>query len=309
MDFTAHTDHTGFEKKLQEDVDYDSTGVPLYIRTKDLRECPKRRVPCHWHDDLELIYIWEGRMRYCINDSHIVLRENDTLLVNARQLHYGYPYAEKECRFSCVRFHPSLFVENKLLREKYITPILEKGEPQYVHFHSSQILGREISELMRQIVGCKDSAETAYEMEAVAVMHTLWCRFLRYQELFADEPDREPGEARNDNDDLEIQKQMITFIHRHYAENLSIEDIAVSARVSQVRCRRIFKQYLQQTPLQFLNAYRLEVSGNLLRDTDQTVMEIGERCGYRHKSHFAKAFSKCYRCTPREYRKKYQGEA
>ena len=29
MDFTAHTDHTGFEKKLQEDVDYDSTGVPL----------------------------------------------------------------------------------------------------------------------------------------------------------------------------------------------------------------------------------------------------------------------------------------
>ena len=103
-----------------------------------------------------------------------------------------------------------------------------------------------------------------------------------------------------------IQKQMITFIHRHYAENLSIEDIAVSARVSQVRCRRIFKQYLRQTPLQFLNAYRLEVSGNLLRDTDQTVMEIGERCGYRHKSHFAKAFSKCYGCTPREYRKKYQ---
>ena len=43
MDFTAHTDHTGFEKNLQEDVDYDSTGVPLYIRTKDLRECPKRR--------------------------------------------------------------------------------------------------------------------------------------------------------------------------------------------------------------------------------------------------------------------------
>lgn len=304
-----HIDHNHVEKNLQEDAYYDSAGIPLFIRTYDLNAFPERRVPCHWHDDLELICIWEGKMRYCINDSHIVLKENDTLLVNARQLHYGYPYAGRECRFLCVRFHPSLFVGNQLLREKYITPVLENGEPQYVHFHSSQTLGREIPELMKQIAGCKDSAETAYEIEAVAVMHTLWCRFLRYQELFADKADTDAGDARHDNDDLEIQKQMITFIHRHYAENLSIEDIAVFAHISQGRCRRIFKQYLQQTPLQFLNAYRLEVSGNLLRGTDQSIMEIAERCGYRHKSHFAKVFSKCYGCTPREYRKRYQGEA
>ena len=110
-----------------------------------------------------------------------------------------------------------------------------------------------------------------------------------------------------DNGGLEIQKQMMTFVYQHFGENISIEDIAVSAQVNQDRCRRIFKQCLQQTPVQFLNAYRLEVSGNLLRDTDQSVTEIAERCGYRHKSHFAKAFSRCYGCTPREYRKKYQG--
>lgn len=299
-------DTADFENNLREIVDYDPTGVPLYIRTNDLTAFPDMRVACHWHDDLELIYIWEGRMRYCVNDCHIVLKENDTLLVNARQLHYGYPYAEKECRFSCVRFHPSLFAENGHLREKYIAPILENADPEYVHFHSSQNCGREIGNLMKQVAGCKEAAETAYEMEVVAVMHILWSRLIRYREMFPDKPDRGAGGPRHDNDDLEVQKQMMTFIYRHYGENISIEDIAVSAHVNQGRCRRIFKQYLQQTPVQFLNAYRLEVSGKLLRDTDQSISEIAERCGYRHKSHFAKAFSRCFGCTPREYRKKYQ---
>lgn len=300
-------DTSAFEKNLRENVEYDHTDIPIYIRTYDLSVFPDMCVACHWHDDLELIYIWKGRMRYCINDSHVVLKENDTLLVNVRRLHYGYSYAEKECRFSCVRFHPSLFAGNRHLREKYMDPILDNAALEYVHFHSAQTYGREIAELIKQIVSCKAAAETAYEMEVVAVMHILWCRLLRYRELFPDQPGKASGSPSHDNGGLEIQKQMMTFVYQHFGENISIEDIAVSAQVNQDRCRRIFKQCLQQTPVQFLNAYRLEVSGNLLRDTDQSVTEIAERCGYRHKSHFAKAFSRCYGCTPREYRKKYQG--
>ena len=115
---------------------YNFADFPAYIGRGNIADFPNYTALGHWHDDLELIYIWKGRMRYCINDSHVVLKENDTLLVNVRRLHYGYSYAEKECRFSCVRFHPSLFAGNRHLREKYMDPILDNAALEYVHFQA-----------------------------------------------------------------------------------------------------------------------------------------------------------------------------
>ena len=70
-------------------VHYDNPGVPLYIRTGILSNYPDMKALCHWHEDIELIYVIEGEMNYRINDRDILLKEKDCLVVNSRQLHYG----------------------------------------------------------------------------------------------------------------------------------------------------------------------------------------------------------------------------
>ena len=65
----------------------------------------------------------------------------------------------------------------------------------------------------------------------------------------------------------------------------------------------IFKEYLHQPPIDFLNKYRLKVSGYLLTHTQSSITEIALSCGFNHLSYFSKIFLREYGCTPTEYRK------
>ena len=90
---------------------------------------------------------------------------------------------------------------------------------------------------------------------------------------------------KDDKDNL----QSISF---DYAQSLyDMEDIAAAANISRSKCCKIFQQYLQQSPVAFLNAYRMEISCNLLRNTSYSITEIALSCGYNHLSYFSKMFS------------------
>lgn len=281
---------------FSEIVHYEHTGIPLYIRIADLAVYPGMSAPCHWHDDIEWIYTISGKMCYYINGRRILLNENDSLMVNARQMHYGYSYMEHDCHFLCILFHPSLFGSNKTLLQKYVTPVIENADCEYLHFDSKQTRGQEIAEYLEQIRCLKERAANAYEMQAVAVMFQLWSSLLQCGELVAE--DNKSGS----NSDLEIQKNMVSFIYLHYAEQISLNEIAASGNVSRSKCCLIFKHYRQQSPVDFLNAFRLKTSCNLLRNTEKSVTEIAFSCGFNHLSYFSKLFIKNFGCSPREYR-------
>lgn len=280
---------------FSEIVHYGSMGVPLYVHTADLAVYPGMSAPCHWHDDIEWIYMISGKMCYYINGKRVLLEEKDSLMVNARQMHYGYSYKEQDCRFLCILFHPSLFGSNKILLQKYVTPVLENADCEYLHFHSGQARGQEVAGYLEQICCLKERAANAFELQVIAVMLQLWCSLLESRE-FAVQGSKSGGS------DLEIQKDMVSFIYQHYAEQVSLNEIAASGNVSRSKCCLIFKRYLQQSPVDFLNTFRLKTSCNLLQNTDKSITEIALGCGFNHLSYFSKLFVKNFGCTPREYR-------
>lgn len=281
---------------FSEIVPYEHTGIPLYIRTADLAAYPGMSAPCHWHDDIEWVYIMSGKMSYYINGKRIHLNEKDSLMVNARQMHYGCSYKGQDCHFLCILFHPSLFGCNKALLQKYVTPVIENADCEYLHFHSEQTRGQEIAEYLEQIHCLKAGAADAYEIQVIAVIFQLWSSLLQCRELVLQ------NSNSDGNSDLEIQKNMVSFIYQHYAEQISLNEIAASGNVSRSKCCLIFKHYLQQSPVDFLNTFRLKTSCNLLRNTEKSITEIAFSCGFNHLSYFSKLFIKNFDCTPREYR-------
>lgn len=285
---------TELMQDFSEIVHYEQAEIPLYIRTADLSIYPGMSAPCHWHNDIEFIHILKGKMYYRINGKRILLDQGDILMVNARQMHYGYSCEKQDCQFSCILFHPSLFCSNQGLLNKYVTPILRNGSLEYLHIHAGQ--KPEISELLTRIVNLKEDNADGYELEAIALMHTLWGRLWQSKMLV---PDQTGWEMQ---DDLKFQKEMVSFLYQHYAEKITLDEIASAANVSRSKCCRIFKHYLQQSPIDFLNAYRLKISCNLLDTTNRSITEIALACGFNHLSYFSKYFYKAYGCTPREYR-------
>lgn len=283
---------------LSEIIQYEQHEIPLYIRRTTLSVYPDMSAPCHWHEDLEWIHILEGKMRYYINGKRIILQEKETLLVNARQMHYGYSYQKQDCRFVCILFHPSLFCSNEALQQKYILPVVKNESLEYLLFSASQKPGEEVSKLLMQIVRLKEHAAPGYELEAIALMHTLWGK-LWLTGMLKPSPD-----AQKIQGDLAVQKDMVSYLYQHYSEKVTLDEIAASGHVSRSKCCRVFKHYLQQSPIDFLNAYRLKVSCSLLASTDKNITEIAFACGFNHLSYYSKYFLETYGCTPREYRKR-----
>ena len=87
-------------------IRYDRAAVPLYIRQGSLSCYSRRRALIHWHDDLEFIRVYEGRMRYAVNARDLLLGPGDVLVVNSRQMHGGRAADENDCRFLCVLVRP-----------------------------------------------------------------------------------------------------------------------------------------------------------------------------------------------------------
>jgi len=78
-----------------ERVQYDYTDYPIYIRRALLSSYSNYAASIHWHDDIEFIAVLSGEMQYNVNGRIITIKENEGIIVNARQIHFGFS-AEKK---------------------------------------------------------------------------------------------------------------------------------------------------------------------------------------------------------------------
>lgn len=278
-------------------VHYNCPGVPLYIKTARLSGYPDRRALCHWHDDLEWIHILEGCMNYYINGQRILLRTGDSLLITPRQMHYGYSDDKQEdCRFICILLHPDLITQNRLLAKKYLRPLLEQDSTDHIYVPAASETGVKHAHTLTAISALPETCSPGWELGAVGMLIGLFAESLPLLSA------AEPAVLEEHSEDLLALKQMVSYIYRHYPEKVTLDGIAAAGNVCRSKCCAIFHRYTQQTPVTFLNAYRLKISGQLLLRSRDTVTEIALACGFHHMSYFSGLFCRTYGCTPREYR-------
>ena len=101
----------------------------------------------------------------------------------------------------------------------------------------------------------------------------------------------------------EIVVQVQSWIHSNYHQEVRNEDLAKLANMSIRNLTRRFKKATQTSPSAYLRNTRLEEARALLRDSNATIIEIGDLVGYRDASHFIDAFKTHTSSTPGEYRR------
>lgn len=279
---------------------YNKEGIPLYMKKGCLSHCWNMEISCHWHEDIELVHVRKGQFYYYVNGTRRLLKEKDSLVVNSRQMHYAHSVHKEDCAFSSVLFHPSLFTQNKILQKLYIESVLKNPKREYVHCTVETAVGKKIHEILTALEEIGETEEPAYELEAIGYIHILWGYLVRTSRTLR----QAEAEQIKNVEEVNIQKEMVSYIYEHYGEKITLKDIAAAGHVSRNKCCEMFRHYIGQSPVDFLNSYRLRKGGSLLEGTQKTVAEIAFLCGFNHLSYFAKQFAKLYGCTPREYRRR-----
>lgn len=249
---------TKIMQDASEIVRYDEVGIPLSIREGLLSAYPNHRALCHWHEDIEWVYIRSGQMNYYMNGKRVLLNTGEALMVNSRQMHYGYSENGQDCDFIRILCHPKIFITNSVLYQSYIAPVLSNPSLEYLHLKPEFPEDAEALQLLPEILRIKKEHPAAYEIEAAALLSLLWCRLLRSHPMMPNEAAAKPKEP-----DLLVQRDMVSYIYSHYSESINLDEIAAAGKVCRNKCCQIFRRYLNQSPIDFLNHYRLEVSCHL----------------------------------------------
>lgn len=103
-----------------------------------------------------------------------------------------------------------------------------------------------------------------------------------------------------------LLRAMLDFVGRHYAERISVADVAAAAFASERECHRTFREELGVTPAQYLRDYRIQQACRMLAHTTRPIAAVGEMSGLGTASHFGQVFRAAMGCTPREYRSRWQ---
>ena len=94
--------------------------------------------------------------------------------------------------------------------------------------------------------------------------------------------------------------QVIAYIEKRFAENITVMEIAENLGVSTSFLSRVFKKEIGLSVHEYLNQYRITKSLSLLET--HSVTQTGYLCGFCDNSHFISVFKKHMKVTPMQYK-------
>ena len=96
---------------------------------------------------------------------------------------------------------------------------------------------------------------------------------------------------------------LLGFMEQHFAEPLTITDLARAAKMSETSLFRQFRQIMNRSPIDYLIRLRIQKAAQLLRREQVRVKEASEAVGFTDSNYFTRQFCKVMGVSPREYQR------
>lgn len=252
-------------------------------------------VPWHWHEALEFDLVLEGSMKVHTAGQTQVFHKGEGFFINSNVL------ASMENIDGCIQdshlFHPVFLSGHfkSVFETKYLNPVIQNRNLEIICLRGKTEAQRRLLLKLRQLGQLQGHQDA--EFQTRNLLSEIWLLLL--EELKnTDSHNHHPPQKNQDR-----ILTMIAFIQEHFAEKLTLEDIANSAAVSTRECLRCFRASIHQSPMDYLIDYRVQTAKKLLESTNLSITEIALRCGFNSNSYFTKIFHRSCGKTPNAYRK------
>lgn len=286
-----------FNPDFSETVAYNNPLFPAYVVYGFLSSYPNYSSISHWHKDLEFILLKKGTMTYNVNGKLINLEESSGIIVNSRQLHYGFSEEHNECEFGCILLSPELLLENSWFYRNFIEPITENAAYPYLYLKRNGWMASVMEKLenIYDYLGKEEINPILY--------FELMKDYFTIMKILYENLDVENSALMTESSNLTSVRNMIAFIEEHYMERITLADIALSGACCKSKCSLLFKEYLHDTPITYITKLRLRKSLFPLLCSDQNIAAIAYECGFGGASYYCETFKKYYGVSPLMYKK------
>ena len=277
-----------------------SQDFPYIASCAELDKYIEPAIPWHWHRTVELFYMESGTLEYTTPNGKWTFPAGSGGFVNSNVLHTSRVVPSGEETIQLLHLFDSELlagVPTSRIDAKYIRPLTSATGIEMIALSNDVPQQAALLEKIRKAFDL-DEGSWGYEFTLRHQLTEIW---LELFELVRGDLEANPKINASD----EKMKAMMRFIHAHYHESISVEDIAREAHISKRVCFRLFQENLHMTPLEYMTSYRLRKACQRLVDTNESITQIAYNCGFGSSSYFGKVFRERYGCTPAAYRKSW----
>ncbi len=113
---------------------------------------------------------------------------------------------------------------------------------------------------------------------------------------------RGPGKMRKQSVGVSRMTVALHYIGKHYAEDLTIGDLAAVSHMSETHFRRVFQKVMNMTPSDYLNLVRVQMACEHMKKHTDSMELVAEKCGFQSVSTFNRNFKKILGITPYQWK-------
>lgn len=282
------------EEVLKEKESHGTILFPLRVHEFISDSNTIERVALHWHPECELLVVTTGQAVLHLNGQAYPIKETDVIVIQPDQLHAMTAPLGQKFGFYAVVFDPILLQsaipdaiqQNFLNQPLQINPVL----------NSENIAVIQLRKKLRQIRILFEQQPLTYMLEIKGIL------FLAWTLLFQMSKQHTQSVRDSDGNAFVITKKIMSYIHHHYSQPLSLSFLATEFNISKSYLCHIFKMVTKKTVTDYINTKRISASTILLRQTNESISAIAGEVGFNNISYFNKIFQQKLNITPTVYR-------
>lgn len=252
----------------------------------------------HWHDEIQFSLVTKGEVEFWVNQKAYALRAGQGIFINSGCLHRSKPVSKPDSTFICLDIAVKMFsfFQGSAIEQKYVKPYLKLEGFSAVTLDNKVEWQKIILTKIKDVYQFYTQKAYGYELDICISLAAIWKMLISNQNGLRSETNT------NEYTDQQRIKTIMSYIHAHYMEKITLQEIAAIAHISKGECCRFFKRIVKCTVFDYIVNYRINKSIELLRATDMTVSQIAGFVGFGSTSYYIERFKKQVSCTPREYR-------
>lgn len=246
------------------------------------------RMRSHWQDTLELMYFYKTTgCQYTIRNKQYTVQSGDLMVVNPLENHSCSDFGNAEVcclvlRTELLGAYSGVLIRHQIRQDNILRGIFES-------LYRIQPWGK--------YLGIPDSEPTYFH-----IMSATYGILGRLIEAYVYDETSPEKRLRQVTSSKRVRR-MMHYIGAHYAEEISVTQLAALVELSESRTAHIFRDVTGSSIMEYTEHIRMRHAKELLREGDKSITEIALAVGYSEHSYFTHRFRQHTGMTPTEYRK------
>lgn len=245
----------------------------------------------HYHTPYEIYYLFSGNIRYLINCNLFDINEGDVVLIKKNELHMTKRLNNSKGE------NIKIYIEEKAFEQLGKNAEEFKKCFDFNHIVLSTHQKKYVASIFSKIVR-EQEANTPFSAQLLNNYIYELLSFL-YKLVFIDTEDI-VADANDPNEEI---NKAIKYIYTNCDKQITLSEVADFCHMNPSYFSRFFKKSTGLNLIDYINILKIKNAAFMLINTNLSIAEISQNCGFNDQGYFCKTFKKINGITASEYKK------